>query len=103
MTKPTRARPRRINDSCETITELIADYLNGRLDGNLGREFEAHLRICPDCVSFLNTYRKTATLGASISAGDIPPKMRENVLAFLRQKIHKIAVLLLSLIAQAAP
>jgi anti-sigma factor RsiW len=103
MAKLTRARPRRINDSCETMTELIADYLYGRMAKSLRREFEAHLSICPDCVSFLNTYRKTAALGASVSVGDLPPKMRANVLAFLRQKMHKIAVLLLSLIVQGSP
>jgi hypothetical protein len=44
-------------------------------------------------MSFLHTYRKTASLGAAVSA---------NVLAFLRQKMRKIAMFLFSLISQAA-
>lgn len=59
-------------------------------------------KICPDCMSFLHTYRKTASLGAAVSARDIPAKVRANVLAFLRQKMRKIAMFLFSLISQAA-
>lgn len=102
MAKLLRARKLRIDDSCETMTELISDYLNGRLRSSLRREFDAHLKICPDCVSFFNTYRKTASLGAAVSAGDIPAKVRANTLAFLRRKMHKIAVFLFSLISQAS-
>jgi anti-sigma factor RsiW len=101
MAKLLRPRKMRIDDSCETMTELISDYLNGRLRSSLRREFDAHLKICPDCVSFFNTYRKTASLGAAISARDIPANVRANVLAFLRRKTHKIAVFLFSLISQA--
>jgi hypothetical protein len=45
---------------------------------------------------------KTISLGAAVSARDIPAKVRANVLAFLRQKMRKIAMFLFSLISQAA-
>lgn len=91
--------PARIHDSCKAMTELIADYLAGRLSAGIKREFENHLKVCPDCVSFLNTYRKTVEWGAAVRAEDIPAAVRANVLEFLRRKIRKIAVLVLSLLS----
>jgi len=102
MAKLRRPNPPRINDTCERMTDLIFDYLTDRLAPHLKREFEQHLKACPDCVSFLKTYKKTVELGGSVKAGEVPVEVRTNVLAFVRQKIHRIAVFLFSLIAQAA-
>jgi anti-sigma factor RsiW len=96
-----RAFQSNANDSCKKITDLIFNYLTDRLTPALRREFERHLRICPDCVNFLNTYKKTISLTGSLSAREIPRNVRATVLAFLRQKMHRIAVLFFSLIAHA--
>jgi hypothetical protein len=50
---------------CEPITDLIADYLNDGLSRPKKRKFEEHLSICPDCVAFLKTYKKTIQLTKS--------------------------------------
>ena len=89
------------NDSCKKITELIFNYLTDRLAPSVRGEFERHLRICPDCVNFLNTYKKTISLTGSLSAREIPRNVRRTVLAFLRQKMDRISVLFFSLLAQA--
>lgn len=52
-------------DTCREVSELIADYLNGELDEYVEISFEEHLACCPDCVSFLNTYKKTVELTKS--------------------------------------
>jgi hypothetical protein len=83
----------RANVSCKSITDLIWKYLSGRLGPKLKRDFERHLRICPDCVSFLNTYKKTVSLASSISVSAIPPKVRANVRTFLRRKIRSFAAI----------
>jgi hypothetical protein len=60
--------------TCKKATALLAGYVGGILSPELGTAFEAHLRACPDCLSFLNTYRKTMVLVknflAENSAGD---------------------------------
>ncbi|MGH7853828.1 MAG: anti-sigma factor family protein [Candidatus Binatia bacterium] len=94
MAKLKRAQQSRANVSCKSITDLIWKYVSDRLDPTLKREFEEHLRICPDCVNFLNTYKKTVSLARSISARAIPAKVRANVRAFLRQKIRRLATIL---------
>ncbi|MBI2359407.1 MAG: zf-HC2 domain-containing protein [Deltaproteobacteria bacterium] len=64
------------SDDCKDATSLLLDYLAGTLPPKVKRAFERHLSICPDCVSFLNTYKKTLQLAQSflrqnISAGKL--------------------------------
>jgi len=76
------------NETCKQITDLIFNYLNDTLAPAVKRDFQQHLRICPDCVSFLNTYRKTVSLTRSVKAEEIPPIVRDQILDFLRCRIH---------------
>lgn len=75
--------------TCKQITDLIFGYVNDQLSAKVKRDFQRHLRICPDCVNFLNTYKKTASLTRSIRPEEIPPKVRSNVLDFLRGRVRK--------------
>jgi hypothetical protein len=85
------ATTRRLSDrTCRQISDLVFDYLNAKLAPAVKRNFERHLSICPDCVSFLNTYRKTVAVTRSVRAERLPPKVRENILAFLRKRIRRI-------------
>ena len=77
--------------ACKEVTALILDYLNDALNPSVKRDFKRHLRICPDCVNFLNTYKKTTSLTRAIRSEEIPPKIRENILDFLRQRMRKSA------------
>jgi anti-sigma factor RsiW len=38
---------------------LIGDYLASRLSSRMRNAFEKHLEDCPDCGSFLRTYKMT--------------------------------------------
>jgi hypothetical protein len=75
--------------TCKDITGLVLDYLTDKLTPAVRREFVQHLRLCPDCVSFLNTYKKTVAATGTINAEKVPPKVRKNVLAFLRRRIYR--------------
>jgi hypothetical protein len=77
------------NKTCKEITDLIIGYLDNTLSPTVKRDFRRHLRICPDCVNFLNTYKKTAATSASLRPEAMPAKVRENVLEFLRSRIRK--------------
>jgi anti-sigma factor RsiW len=94
---PQRSGARTITPrTCREITKLIADYLNDRLPAAVKRDFAQHLRICPDCVSFLKTYRKTVAAAQSIPIEEVPAKVRKNVLDFLRKKVHHSGAFLLA-------
>ena len=71
------------------MTDLVFDYLNGKLGPSIKRDFEQHLQICPDCVSFLNTYKKTVSVTRSIRPEEIPPRVQNNILDFLRTRVRK--------------
>lgn len=77
------------NKTCSEITDLMFNYLNDKLSPTIKREFQQHLRICPDCVAFLSTYKKTVAVTGSVAIEEIPPKVRKNILTFLRKRIHR--------------
>lgn len=80
------------NKTCKEMTDLIFGYLNDTLSGTVKRDFERHLRICPDCVNFLKTYKKIAATSASLPPEAIPAKVRDSILEFLRSRIRKRAL-----------
>jgi anti-sigma factor RsiW len=93
MPKLKRATQIHADVSCKSITDLIWRYVGGRLDTNLKLEFEEHLQICPDCVNFLKTYKKTMSLARSLRSDAMPAYVRANVRAFLRQKVRRLAAI----------
>jgi len=74
---------------CREITDLLLDYMTGELDPETVAAFEAHLRLCPDCVAFLNTYKKTVQATRSLRFEDIPAEMEKRVRRFLRERTQK--------------
>lgn len=72
--------------TCKQVTSLIAAYLAGKLDPETTLVFEKHLIDCPDCISFLNTYKKTFHAARSLKYKDIPSGMKRRVRQFLRVK-----------------
>jgi hypothetical protein len=77
------------NKTCKQITDLVYNFLNDTLRPTVKKDFLQHLRLCPDCISFLNTYKKTVNLTRSLRAEDIPPKVRTSISDFLRRRIRK--------------
>jgi anti-sigma factor RsiW len=73
--------------TCAQVTALIRDYLAGELDPDLASTFEEHLRRCPDCVAFLNTYKQTVQSVQSLSYEEVPAEMQRRVRQFLRAKM----------------
>ncbi|MGB7949082.1 MAG: zf-HC2 domain-containing protein [Candidatus Binatia bacterium] len=92
MTTRKKALTTSIDRTCKEITGLILDYLNDTLSPSVRRDFNRHLRICPDCVAFLRTYKKTASLTRSVRVEDLPDKVRRNILDYLRQGTKKTDV-----------
>jgi Putative zinc-finger len=77
------------NRTCKEITDLIFGYLNDTLSRSVKRDFQRHLRVCPDCVNFLNTYKKTVATSRSLRPEEISANVRDNILDFLRKRIRK--------------
>ena len=86
--------------TCKQIADLLVDYLTNNLRPRLKQEFARHLSICPDCVSFVNTYKKTVQSTATLRTAEIPPSVRDNVLDFLRKKLRRVGAIAFYLISQ---
>ena len=74
---------------CREITDLLLDYLTGELDRGTASAFEDHLRLCSDCVAFLNTYKKTVHITRSLRYESIPAELERRVRRFLRERTQK--------------
>ena len=74
MTKITRAykKGEQKQITCKKATSLIGAYVRANLSSQMSLLFEEHLRVCPDCVAFLNTYKKTLELAKSFLVADAP-------------------------------
>jgi hypothetical protein len=67
---------------------LAKDPLLGSDAPTTRPDFQRHVRICPDYVNFLNTYKKPVAVTRSVTIDDIPENVRNNILT-LRKRIHR--------------
>lgn len=85
MTK-TIHRPR---GRCPEMVKFLQDYVEGTLDSDVAARFERHLSTCPGCVAFLNTYRETVRIGRSLREEEVPPDLKERILATIPRREGK--------------
>jgi hypothetical protein len=85
--QPPRSKKAATKTTCQQVTALILDYVNGELDAETALALKEHLRECPDCIAFLATYQKTIQATRSLRYESIPLGMRTGVHQFLQTKI----------------
>ena len=75
--------------NCEQCVDLLLDYLEEALDDDTQSRLDEHLAVCPPCVSFLQTYRRSAEMTAALKnrRADIPSEVQERIRSFLNQEI----------------
>ena len=74
--------------TCKQAASLISDYLTGALAPEITTELERHLGVCPDCVAFLKTYKKTIQATQSLLLSGIFPELGPS----RRQALHQSIV-----------
>jgi hypothetical protein len=82
--------------TCRDVGEFLADYLARDLAGPQRLAFDEHLRLCPDCVAYLDAYRTTVALGkAALKENTVegdpepPPALVEAILRATRAGEHR--------------
>jgi anti-sigma factor RsiW len=50
--------------SCREVVELVTAYLDGALDPEVAQRMDAHLKLCPPCIEYVEQVRATARLTA---------------------------------------
>jgi anti-sigma factor RsiW len=48
--------------NCKEFVEFLMAYINEELPPEEAREFEQHIKDCPPCINYLDTYRETLEL-----------------------------------------
>jgi len=66
---------------CQQVVELVTDYLEGALDRATVAEFEAHLALCPGCVTYLAQIRDTVRSLGSVPLQSLSSTARARVLS----------------------
>ncbi|MGD9620736.1 MAG: zf-HC2 domain-containing protein [Mycolicibacterium sp.] len=74
-------RPRRLR--CRDVSELLAAYIDGGLPPMRRRAVEFHLADCPDCWTYLGTYRQTIELGQDLRDVRVPAQVYERLSALV--------------------
>ncbi len=64
--------------ACQTVVELVSDYLEGTLPRSERRRFERHLAGCPHCTEYLAQMRETIRLTGRLVPEDFSPEMHED-------------------------
>lgn len=58
---------------CREFVDFLMSYLDGELEPEPARVFEEHMRLCPPCMTFLDTYKDTIRLGKFACREEGPP------------------------------
>ena len=73
---------------CKDLVENIMDYIDLELDSKTLEELQIHLGVCPECKSFVNTYKKMLELSGSLKNKKfVTPEVRKRLKEFLLSKI----------------
>jgi anti-sigma factor RsiW len=73
--------------TCRDFIEFLLDYQENRLGPDQRERFDAHLRVCPDCRSYLESYGRTVDLARLASRDSIPAEVPEDLVqAVLRSR-----------------
>jgi anti-sigma factor RsiW len=79
--------------TCRDVADFLMAYEDGELAPAERGEFDAHLAECPDCVAYLESYRRTVALGRRAFADDeasaaehVPEELVQAVLAARRRR-----------------
>jgi anti-sigma factor RsiW len=73
--------------SCTALVELVSDYLDGALPDELLARVEAHLAVCPGCVSAVEQIREVVRLAGRLteeSVEEMPARDREYLTSVFR-------------------
>lgn len=72
--------------TCREFSELLFDFLEDLLPPEQRNPLERHLRDCPPCVAYFDSYRATILLSRQLPDAPLPPQLEQRLRAILRQR-----------------
>ncbi len=77
--------------TCKEAIALLGDYLEATLGPAAGTDLEHHLQECEACTAYLNTYRKSRELTATVARVEMPAEMRTRLRDYVIAKLARVA------------
>ena len=65
--------------TCKEVVEIVTDYLEGTLSPEDRERFDAHLRTCDGCTSYVEQMRETIRLTGMLTEEQVPVEQRERL------------------------
>jgi len=68
--------------NCHQCMDFLADYLDDALPTEQKKVFERHLKLCPQCVTYIESYKECIQLGKACchcETDEIPPEVPEGL------------------------
>ena len=73
--------------SCKDVVDLLSDYIDGECPTEDRALIEGHLADCPECITFVNTFRKSISMAKNLTYPDIPDDLRTRLHRVLDEKV----------------
>jgi predicted anti-sigma-YlaC factor YlaD len=70
--------------NCQALVELVTDYLEGALPGDVMTRFEEHLNMCQPCNVYLDQMRAVRATAGTIEVDALAPETRAGLLDAFR-------------------
>jgi hypothetical protein len=74
-------------EHCSECVELLGEYVDGSLPPEKAQALEAHLSLCPPCITFVRTYKATRKLCRSALVKDMPRELMYSLGSFLEKHV----------------
>ena len=65
--------------TCRDLAELLIDFVAGELSPERRQRIEQHLKKCPPCVTYIETYKLTITLTRKLPCRPLPPELEDKL------------------------
>ncbi len=74
---------------CKNVHRLLFDYVEGNLPPEKHAKLTTHLRDCPLCLEYVNTYKLTvqACHQCAPTQTDMPPELADKLRAFIQKEL----------------
>ena len=70
--------------TCQELTEVLTDYLEGVMSPEDVARFEAHLAVCDGCVTYVEQMRKTIGTVHALRPAEVEATVPDDLLAAFR-------------------
>jgi anti-sigma factor RsiW len=78
-----------MTSTCKDSVELLLEYLDGELTGELRDKLERHLSGCSPCEDFWRSYKATPAICRKALAREVPQEVANKLTEFLRREMKR--------------